>query len=152
MSTQIIQHAGPIIIIFTTISPTNNTQRVRIEPKVGQGYSQVRLQSSIKVFRHCQLICMPCFTGSSPRQPTIRTNSKIRMVSAEDTTKLRVPQVKWLSAIIHLPSCYVSRHCFVNWFTPMGAKLFILSANWCFHALCAPGSARYCNRSATQPD
>ena len=110
MSTKISQQAGPILIIFTTVSPTNNTQRVRTEPEACQSYFQVRPQRSIKVSRHCQLICMPCFTWISPRQPTIRTNSKIRMVSAEDTTKQRIPQVKWLSTIIHLPSCYISRH------------------------------------------
>ena len=92
MSTKISQHAGPTIKIFTTVLPTNNTQRVRTEPEACQSYFQVRPQRSIKVSRHCRLICMPCFTGISPRQPTIRTNSKIRMVSAEDTTKLRVPK------------------------------------------------------------
>ena len=67
MSTQISQHADLIIIILTTIFPTNNTQRVRTEPKAGQGYSQVRPQNSIKVSRDCRLICMPCFTGSLPK-------------------------------------------------------------------------------------
>ena len=41
-STQIFQHAGPSIIIFTTISPTNNTQRVRTEPKACQGFSKCK--------------------------------------------------------------------------------------------------------------